>query len=64
MRTSSKRITLLINTLGLDLELMLLCWMIGLGYGLVDKRSNLVETGASMPRVPFIVGNAGINFEN
>ena len=61
MRASGERIALT-NTLGLELEL--LCWLVGLRCGLVDKHSNLAETDASVPRVPFIVGDAGTNFEN
>ena len=30
----------------------------------MDKHSDSAETDASVPRVPFIVGDAGINFEN
>ena len=62
MRASGKRIALLTDTLGL--ELTLLYWLLGLRCGLVDKHSNSTETGVSVPRVPFIVGDAGINFEN
>ena len=57
-----REIVLLTDALGL--EMMLLCWSVGLGCGLVDKHSDSAETGANVPRVPFSVGNAGINFEN
>ena len=65
---AARKIALLTDTLGL--ELTLLCWPVGLRCGLVDKHSNLdkhsdsAEIDASVPRVPFIVGNTGINFEN
>ena len=58
----ARRIALLTDTLGL--ELTLLCWPVGFRCGLVEKYSDLAETGASVLRVPFIVGDAGINFEN
>ena len=48
----------------LVLEPTLLCWLAGLCCGLVDKHSDSAETGMSVPRVPLVVGNAVINFEN
>ena len=59
---ADKRITLLTDTLGLELKL--LCWPVGLRCGLVDKHSDSAEADARMPRVSFIVGDARINFEN
>ena len=59
---AARKIALLTDTLGL--ELTLLCWPVGLRCGLVDKHSDSAETDASVPRVPFIVGDAGTNFEN
>ena len=56
---------LLTDALGLVLTLF--CWPVGLDCGLVDEHGDSADTGASVrcaPRVPFIVGDAGIKFEN
>ena len=45
-------------------DVALLAGRVGLRCGLVDKHSDSAETGASVLRVSFIVGDAGINFEN